>query len=177
MTVASTIAVPDSLAELDQWLMWRSESREGGKPTKVPYQVSGYQASSTDPATWSSFDVGLKTMQDNPQHWSGIGFVFTPDDPYFGIDLDDCLDVKENLKPWARPIMERFADRYAEISPGGQGIKIVAKGKLPGGGFAFSLGDGRVEVYDCARFTDPAIVLEIHGWKQKFDGRIRESCS
>jgi primase-polymerase (primpol)-like protein len=47
MTLASTTVIPDSLAELDQWLIWRSESREGGKPTKVPYQVNGNGASST----------------------------------------------------------------------------------------------------------------------------------
>jgi hypothetical protein len=150
--VTSTIAVPDSLAELDQWLVWRSESRDGGKPTKVPYDLKGSRASSTDPKTWCTFDAALKGLQDYPEHWSGIGFVFSPGDPYFGIDLDDCLDAEGNLKPWAQPIMERFADSYAEISPSGLGIKIFAKGTLPGGGIAFALGDGRVEVYDRARY-------------------------
>jgi primase-polymerase (primpol)-like protein len=37
MMLASTTVIPDSLAELDQWLIWRSESREGGKPTKGNY--------------------------------------------------------------------------------------------------------------------------------------------
>jgi hypothetical protein len=91
-------------------------------------------------------------LQDHPDHWSGIGFVFSPDDPYFGIDLDDCLDAEGNLKPWAQPILGRFADSYAEISPSGLGIKIFAKGTLPGGGVAFALGDGRVEVCDHARY-------------------------
>jgi len=43
------------------------------------------------------------------------------------------------------------------------------------------LGERRGIVYTAAelrrvtRISDPAIVLEIHEWKQKFDGRIRES--
>jgi primase-polymerase (primpol)-like protein len=47
---------------------------------------------------------------------------------------------------------EAVFDSYAEISPTGRGIKIWAKGTLAGGGTAFPLGDGRVEIYDQARF-------------------------
>ena len=147
-----TIRVPDSLVERYQWVVWQYEQRDGGKPTKVPYQINGARASSTDPRTWCPFDEALKAWQDNPNRWSGIGFVFSPDDPFFGIDLDHCLDADGKLKLWAQPILERFSDSYAEISPSGSGIKIWAKGRLPGGGIAFPLGDGRVEIYDQARY-------------------------
>jgi hypothetical protein len=150
--MTAAIRVPDSLAELDQWIVWRYEQHNGGKPTKVPYQVNGSLASSTAPKTWCSLDQALKTWQLYPDHWSGIGFVFSTNDPFFGIDLDDCLDPDGRLKPWAQPIMERFSDSYAEISPSAQGIKIWAKGRLQGGGVTFPLGDGRVEIYDRARY-------------------------
>jgi hypothetical protein len=149
---AATIYVPDSLTELDQWIVWRSEQRDSGKPTKVPYQINGSLADTTDPKTWCSWDEALKTWQQHPKRWSGTGFVFSTTDPFFGIDLDQCLDAARRLKPWAQPIMERFVDSYAEISPSGRGIKIWGKGKLPGGGVAFPLGDGRVEIYDQARY-------------------------
>src|SRR5271169_6290884 len=85
---APTIRVPDSLVELDQFIVWQYEQRDGGKPTKVPYQVNGSRASSTDPKTWCSFDTALKTwQQSDPPRWSGIGFVFSATDPFFGIDL------------------------------------------------------------------------------------------
>jgi putative DNA primase/helicase len=147
-----TIRVPDSLTELDQWIVWRHEQRDGGKPTKVPYQINGSHASSTDTKTWCSWDEALKAWQQDPRRWSGIGFVFSPGDAFFGIDLDQCLDAAGKLKPWAQAIMERFFDSYAEISPSGRGIKIWGKGGLPGGGAAFPLGDGRVEIYDQARY-------------------------
>src|ERR1019366_948931 len=38
LTASATIRVPDSLAELDQWVVWRYEQRDGGKPTKVSYK-------------------------------------------------------------------------------------------------------------------------------------------
>lgn len=101
---------------------------------------------------WSAFDEALKTWEQHANHWSGVGFVFSATDTFFGIDLDLCLGTRGNLKPWAQPIMERFSDTYAEISPSGRGIKIWAKGKLPGGGTAFPLEDGRVEIYDQARY-------------------------
>src|SRR5450755_3277920 len=86
------IRVPDSLAELNQWVGWRSEQRDEGKPTKVPYQLNGTRASSTDSRTWCSFEDVLKAWQEAPARFSGIGFVFSPADPFFGIDLDNCLD-------------------------------------------------------------------------------------
>ncbi|MBI1789592.1 MAG: DUF3987 domain-containing protein [Acidobacteria bacterium] len=152
MTTAAIIRVPDSLAELDQWILWRYEQRDSGKPTKVPNQINGSHASSTDTKTWCSWGEALKAWQEHPRRWSGIGFVFSPRDPFFGIDLDQCLDDAEQLKPWAQPIMERFTDTYSEVSPSGRGIKIWGKGRLPGGGAAFPLGDGRVEIYDQARY-------------------------
>ena len=151
MTTVETIRIPDSLVELDQWIVWRYEQRDG-KPTKVPYQINGSRASSTDASTWCSCDVAVKTYQANPTRWSGVGFIFSAADPFFGIDLDQCLDAAGELKPWAQPIMERFFDSYAEISPSGRGIKIWAKGRLPGSGTAFPMGDGRIEIYDKARF-------------------------
>ena len=56
MIATATIRVPDSLAELDQWTVWKYEQHDDGKPTKVPYQINGNRASSTDPKTWCSFD-------------------------------------------------------------------------------------------------------------------------
>ena len=149
MTTAATIRVPDSLVELDQWIVWRYEQRDGDKPTKVPYQINGNRASSTYPQTWCSYDDALKIWQQQPNHWSGIGFVFSAADKFFGLDLDQCLDAAGELRPWAQPIMERFFDSYTEISPSGRGIKIWAKGTLPDGGVAFPLGDGRVEQQTC----------------------------
>lgn len=153
-----TPQVPDSLRELPQWVLWKYEVRVDppGK-TKVPYQIpdrkgNSYKADSTQPRTWTVFDSSIHYFEEADGFWDGIGFVFSKDDPYFGMDLDKCLTPEGTVKPWAQPILERFADSYAEISPSGNGIKIWARGKMPGGGTAFPYGDGRLEVYDCDRF-------------------------
>ena len=65
--------IPVELRQLTQWVNWRIAQREG-KPTKVPKQPSGANASSTDPRTWSTFE---RVCMSNGQFAGKIGFVFT----------------------------------------------------------------------------------------------------
>jgi primase-polymerase (primpol)-like protein len=148
---AATIRVPDSLAELDQWVLWRYETRNG-KPTKIPFQASGKPADSTNPRTWAPFEEALSTWCHNQQRYAGLGFVFSKDDALAGIDLDDSLDEQDDVKAWARGIVERFGDTYMEISPSGHGLKIWARGSLPANLPGVQVGDGAVELYDHARY-------------------------
>jgi hypothetical protein len=82
----------------------------------------------------------------------GVGFVFSAADPYVGVDLDDCLDLDGNLKPWAVEIMRRFSGTYAEISPSGTGIKLWCRATRSGKGRGFKYHDGAVEVYHEKRY-------------------------
>jgi Primase C terminal 1 (PriCT-1) len=130
--------------------MWRYEGRNG-RTTKVPYRVDGYRASSTNSDDWSDYTIVVRTLENRPQEFDGIGFVFSKDDPYVGADLDNCLERGE-VKPWARPIIEKLSDTYMEISPSGKGIKIFAEAKLPGRGKRKPYGYGAIEIYDRDRF-------------------------
>src|SRR5579871_1224378 len=141
--------VPAALTRRNQWVLWRFEQRNG-KPTKVPYQANKSRASSSDSSTWQSFER-IHDVFSRDSWFEGIGYVFGPDDPYTGIDLDNSIENGE-LKPWAIPIVERFADTYQEISPSGKGIKIFAEGILPGRGKRQNVDDHAIEMYDRGRF-------------------------
>ena len=118
-------SIPSALMARDQWVVWRSEDR-GGKPTKVPYAaLTGTLARSDDPATWCSFDAALMSSGQ----YDGIGYVFAEDDPYCGIDLDDCI-VDGEIAPWAEAILLSL-NSYSEISPSGSGIKVWVEGTTP----------------------------------------------
>jgi putative DNA primase/helicase len=147
----SPLALPVDLTATDQWVLWARESRDG-KPTKVPYQTNGERAESNNPRTWAPYQVVLNVWREAPERYAGIGFVFGPDDPYAGIDLDNCLDDQGNIKPWAKPILDRFANTYIEISPSGRGVKIFLRARLDTTGRAAKYDDGRIEVYDRKRF-------------------------
>lgn len=144
------VLVPDDLAERNQWVMWRYETRDE-KRTKVPYRVDGHKASPTNTEDWSDYRTVVRTLEGRPREFNGIGFVFGPDDPFAGVDFDNCLEDGE-VKQWAQPIIERFSDTYMEISPSGKGIKIFAKAGLPGRGKRKEYGDHAIEIYDRGRF-------------------------
>jgi hypothetical protein len=148
---SAEFVVPDDLRERDQWVLWRYEERKG-KATKVPYQEIHRPASSTDPSTWASFEVVTGEWRRAPSQYAGPGFVFSADDPFCGIDLDDCLNGDGTLKPWARGIVERFSDTYMEISPSGAGLKIWARGSIPANLAGANVSDGQIEIYDHARY-------------------------
>lgn len=142
--------IPGELKARSQWVVWRLELREGGpKPTKVPYYAVGHKASSTDPATWLSFDAAWALYRCGG--FDGVGYVFSPDDPYCGIDLDPELPARDR-----QTILQRCGS-YTELSPSGHGQHVIVKAKLPGGGRK----KGPIEVYDAARyFTVTGHVIE-----------------
>ena len=120
-------AVPAELKARRLWVVWRAETRDG-KPTKIPYQVNRRTAQSNQADTWTDY----QTVCDHLDNFSGIGFVFSEDDPYCGIDLDDCLDAQGELKDWAKPIVDRIKGvGYGERSPSGNGIKFWTRATLP----------------------------------------------
>ena len=112
-----TLSLPPELTALEQWVPWRHENN-----TKIPYRAPGYRASSIDPRSWTSFKRAVELWQSHPDYFSGIGFVFTTEDPFCGIDLDNCFPSgDEPIASWAAGIAHRFADTYAETSPSGRG--------------------------------------------------------
>jgi len=142
------IRVPSDLEERDQWVLWRLE-----RMAKVPYRPDGRRASTTEPSDWSEYPKILHVFESQLKYWSGIGFVFTTEDPFVGIDLDDCLDECGTPKESTRGIIERFADTYMEISPSGHGLKIWAKGQLPAAVGKVAFQDGAaIEMYDRKRY-------------------------
>ncbi len=151
MVAPSPAAVPSDLIELQNWVVWKYE-RRGTKPTKVPYALNRHGASSVNPSDWTSYEDAANFLASSKGEYNGVGFVFFPDDGIMGIDIDDCLLSPTELKPWAQPIIQRFAFTFMEVSPSGNGIKIWCRGKLPGSGVAQEYEDGRVELYDRARY-------------------------
>src|SRR5215204_2629492 len=135
-----------NMRDLRQWLCWRSEERDG-KPTKIPYSpITGGRASSTTPETWAGYEEAVRACKE--EGYTGVGFVFTPEDDLCGVDLDGCLDpLTEEIEPWAWTIIEEL-DSYTEISPSGTGVHILVRAALPEGRNR----KGRFEAYDRSRY-------------------------
>jgi putative DNA primase/helicase len=143
--------VPACLRERPQWVVWRYVERDG-RTAKVPYDPrTRREADTTDPTTWASFGAAVDAL-GTWRGLAGVGFVFAPDDPYCGVDLDDSLDPATGaLKPWAREIVDRLAS-YVEVSPSLCGAKVFLRARKPGARCRRAYADGEVEIYDHARF-------------------------
>lgn len=148
--------VPAELTARRQWVLWRAEPPRtpGEKPVKMPYSIHGGRASSTDPATWGDFGAVVDAYEVG-EAWNGIGYAFSNDDPFVGIDLDDCRCPETGeVADEARAIIERLGNCYAEVSPSGTGIKAWVRGTKPAGWPCKRKARtfGWIEVYEVGRY-------------------------
>ena len=149
--------VPEELTGRRQWVAWRIGERDG-KPSKFPYTPgTGKMAKSNSPATWRSYADACEAQRNGAD---GIGFMFSKDDPYAGVDLDKCRNPDTGaIASWAQRIVKRL-NSYTEISPSGKGLHIIIRGTVPPGGnrtgnlpAAWNAGDGaEVEMYSERRY-------------------------
>lgn len=176
--------LPEELRLLNQWVWWRAELKNG-RTTKIPYKPrSGKHASTTDPSTWGSFEDAVISSCNG----SGIGFVFTLESGYVGLDMDHLIDDD----------LVKFFDSYAELSHSGTGAHIIMRGKLPPRMNDTTEGVGRrsgaFELYATARYfamTGNAIhqapikecqdkldqfMLEVFPAPQSFEPNISKLC-
>lgn len=124
-------SIPDDLKKINHWVCWRyASSGDGSSHRWCKQPVSperGTFAKTTCPNTWTDFGRAATYFQRNQSRLAGIGFVFTGDDPFVGVDLDHCCDpATGNLTEWASTIVSEI-DSYTEVSPSGTGVKIILK--------------------------------------------------
>jgi putative DNA primase/helicase len=142
--------IPAELRALPQWVMWKYVlNKAKDKWTKVPYQIDGAYASTTNVTTWTMFDTVAETYDKGK--FDGIGFVTCESDPYLLIDLDYAIDpTTGEVLEWAADIVAKAKAEgaYIEMSPSGTGFHIIGRGEqLAHGGKR-----NDAEMYSSARF-------------------------
>jgi putative DNA primase/helicase len=162
-------AIPAELKRVQQWIGWMGIIGEGqpvslpggqttkplkvqAKPHKLPINPrTGGLAASTRKTTWSSF-TGATTAS---REWllTGIGFVFSDEDPYAGVDIDNCRNPETGeIAEWAWTVIQTL-DSYTEVSPSGTGVHLILRATVPAGqGNQAKLNGGKVEIFSRARY-------------------------
>lgn len=164
--------IPSELRGRPQWVAWTY--KPDGK--KLPLDPkTGQTASSTDPSTWADFRTAYKFAL---RQRCGIGYVFSVDDPYAGVDFDDCRSPGTGaIKAEVWQMLEALAS-YSEVSPSGAGIKCIVRAKLPR---AFK--NEHIEVYPHSRFFTitgqvvPGLPAEVNDAQGAVDALIAEHFS
>lgn len=126
-------AFPEELKKTKNFVCWVGADKIPKSPK------NGKNAQSNNPATWGTYAQAIKACETFG--FDGIGFMFA--EPYFGVDLDHCLDNLDFVDEFVETLQS-----YAEISKSGSGIHIICKGKLPDG----ARRRNNVEMYCAGRY-------------------------
>jgi hypothetical protein len=167
--------IPPELQSLP-WALWKAElelNQEGapklkpnGKPRikKAPRGINGINISKSKPEQWATFEDAQKAYQDG--EFTGLGVLLQAESGLVGIDLDDVPDLIKKT-PHLKPLLDKAKHEalYCEKSPSGNGLRLFAKGSLPGNN---GRRKGGIELYaDSAFLTVTGQIL----WK----GEIRDA--
>lgn len=144
------MSFPQELKSRKQWVCWRLEpDKDGGKPKKMPINpITGKGAMSNNPNTWTDFKTAVGAYEQYV--YTGIGYMFTKDDGYVGVDIDHCYNPEtKEFNDIAKAIIAK-QPTYAEFSPSGDGIHLYFKGVKPKGSSKNT--ENGVEMYESARY-------------------------
>jgi len=124
-------ALPAPLAALgrrEQFVTWyaRPKPDKPGKYDKIPCDWrTGEPCDAHNPDNWTSAAVALCIAPTHDRgHGSGAGFVFTADDPFFFLDIDNCLEADGQWSALAQELCRRFAGAAVEVSHSGRGLHV-----------------------------------------------------
>jgi putative DNA primase/helicase len=140
-------AIPNDLTREDRWVLWRYVEQHS-RWTKIPCQTNGHYAKPNDASTWASFDDVIAAYQTGypvAGNWNDIlklpfdGLGFCLGDGWAGIDFDHCLHDGNLLEQNALAFIERVdvLGAYREVSPSGEGIKVIGRSARMGGEINF----------------------------------------
>lgn len=128
MTKLRVLPAQETLMKLNNWVLWRSEERNG-KLTKVPYSArTGECAKVNDQSSWSTYALASSRLAK--YDFSGVGFMFSEQAGFTGIDIDHCVDDQGVISDQALAIIVNM-NSYCEYSPSGHGVHIFIRGMLP----------------------------------------------
>ena len=113
------------LASYNQFILYKLEpsQRNPGKMDKLPINPATMKvANAHDKELWKTYDE-VKNIASvcGPEY--GIGFVFTENDPFFFLDIDNCL-VDGAWSDVANNIMAALPGAAVEVSQSRKGLHI-----------------------------------------------------
>lgn len=129
--------LPVAFQALDQfkqfivYVLSPSKTRTG-KMDKYPVDYrSGQVANAHDSAIWLDANGAIAAAKQLGAGY-GVGFVFTENDPFWFLDIDNCLsECGTKWNDVAMHLLTAFSGAAVEVSSSGKGLHIIGSGKPP----------------------------------------------
>lgn len=122
--------LPAEMKLIKQWVCWKyGKKKPDGRFDKLPWDVSRNERLAWGTASnWVIFDEAVRLWTINQAIVDGVGFVFSEDDPYCGVDFDSCL-ANGKLSDLAADRVRLLAS-YTEVSVSSTGVHTIVKARL-----------------------------------------------
>lgn len=114
-------------------LVWDEAKKKHNKIPIDPRTLQTYHKGSNwqqDPNSTATYDHIATLIPQLPEGY-GVGYLFTPNDPFFFVDIDKCLQPDNTWSPIAMDIMGRLDGAAVEVSQSGRGLHIFGVGATP----------------------------------------------
>lgn len=142
-----------AMANYKQFMLYQLVPKDNGKTDKFPYDpVTTKVVSAHESQYWMSADeAAAHANLFGPEF--GVAFVFTENDPFFFIDIDECLQNDGQWSPIASELCNAFPTAAVEVSQSGRGLHIFGsyQGIMPEHGCK-NAAQG-LEMYHTGRFV------------------------
>ena len=113
----------DAFKPYRQFITYTTRPKANGKLDKIPTDWrTGQAADAHNPGIWTDF-----ASVANQTH----GFVFTDKDPFWFLDIDNCLMPDNTWSPLAMELCTLLAGCAIEISISGKGLHLFGTGLVP----------------------------------------------
>lgn len=122
-----------------------------GKTDKFPCDFrTGVVVGAHDPQYWTDAQTAIAAAVNFGAVY-GVGFVFTEVDPFWFLDVDNCLLPDNTWSPTATYFCQAFGGAAIEVSHSGKGLHIFGIGRPPEHGCKNQ--DLSLEFYHTGRFV------------------------
>lgn len=119
--------IPEAFRQFRQFILWVARpSKRPGKIDKIPIDPNtGREIDAHDPSNHLSSEEALAALAALAAgRGSGIGFVFTARDPFFFLDIDDCLQPDGQWSQLSQQLCSSMAGCFMEVSYSGKGLHV-----------------------------------------------------
>lgn len=138
------------LSDFNQFVLYKLIPKPTGKTDKIPiHPITLKAVNHLHPDSWVDFQTASVKASLLGEMY-GVAFVFTELDPFWFLDIDNCL-IDGNWSPLAQDLINRLAGCAIEVSQSGTGLHLFGTGDIkPHGCKDKQLG---LELYHADRFV------------------------